>query len=224
MNILLVEDEARVADFVRRGLRAEGWNVEHVGSGEAALEACVVPIHDAIVLDLMLPGMSGQDVCRLLRARGNVTPVLMLTALDTAEERVEGLRLGADDYLPKPFDFDELIARIHALVRRDRDYRTAPAERDLRHDGVVIDTESLIVRIDDTPIDLTCKERELLTLFLGNVGKALSRERILGAVWGLSEDPLTNVVDVYISRLRKKLGPYGGQLVTVRGSGYRYGV
>ena len=112
MNILLVEDEARVADFIRRGLSAEGWSVDHAADGEDALEHAASNCYDVILLDLMLPGIQGQDVCRKLRARKSTTPILMLTALDSPEEKVDGLKLGADDYLPKPFDFDELIARV----------------------------------------------------------------------------------------------------------------
>ena len=112
MNILLVEDEARVADFVRRGLAAEGWSVDHAADGEDALETVATNSYDVILLDLMLPGIQGQDVCRKLRARKTRTPILMLTALDSPEEKVDGLKMGADDYLAKPFDFDELVARI----------------------------------------------------------------------------------------------------------------
>ena len=117
MNVLHVEDEDRVADFITRGLKAEGWNVNRVNSGEKALELIATQDFDVVILDLMLPGMSGQDVCRKMRARKIFTPVLMLTALDAVDERIEGLKIGADDYLSKPFDFEELVARINALVR-----------------------------------------------------------------------------------------------------------
>ena len=122
MNILLVEDEARVADFIQRGLRGEGWTVTHASDGEQALNMLSTEAFDVLVLDLMLPGISGQDVCRKMRARRNHTPVLMLTALSAADERVSGLDAGADDYLAKPFDFDELMARIKALHRRRNAY------------------------------------------------------------------------------------------------------
>ncbi len=222
MNILLVEDEERVADFVSRGLKAEGWSVEHVPDGETALESLNDQEFDIVVLDLMLPGISGQDVCRKMRARKNFTPVLMLTALDAMDERVEGLRIGADDYLNKPFDFDELVARINALARRAKNYRTTVDDSVLKHEGIVLNTVSHTVQIDGEIVELTSRERELLMLFLANPTKVFARERILNKVWGSQADPLTNVVDVFVGRLRKKLGPYGARIKTVRGLGYRF--
>ena len=223
MNILLIEDELRVADFVRRGLKAEGWVVEHAGDGESGLEIMQDRDFDVIILDLMLPGMSGQQVCQKMRARLNKTPVLMLTALDSTDERIAGLRLGADDYLPKPFDFDELIARIEALHRRITGYASDVNEGKLQHQGLVYDSAAMVLTVDDVIVDLSAKERELIAILMASKNKALSRERILNSVWGTHEDPMTNVVDVYIGRLRKKLGPYGGLITTVRGAGYRFG-
>ncbi|RKT45781.1 response regulator transcription factor [Thiocapsa rosea] len=223
MNILLVEDEARVADFVQRGLKAEGWSVSVAPTGELALVMIADAYFDVIVLDLMLPGISGQDVCRRLRAKKNRTPILMLSALADVEDRVAGLRMGADDYLPKPFDFDELMARIEALARRSVGFEeSASAPHVLTSGALSFDTRSLEVRCGDTPINLTPKERDLVKLFLGNPRKIFSRERILSTLWGINEDPQTNVVDVYIGRLRKKLGPCGEPIETVRGAGYRY--
>lgn len=221
MNVLLVEDEVRVADFIQRGLKAEGWSVCVAATGEAALVMVAEGDFDAIVLDLMLPGISGQDVCRRLRARKDATPILILSALADVEDRVAGLRMGADDYLTKPFDFDELIARIEALVRRSRALAEAIPTL-LRAGPLSFDTESLEVRCGEIPISLTPKERELLKLFLSSPRKIFSRERILSTLWGLSEDPQTNVVDVYVGRLRKKLGACGEPIETVRGAGYRY--
>ncbi|MCF7992461.1 MAG: response regulator transcription factor [Thiohalocapsa sp.] len=222
MNILLVEDEARVADFIHRGLKSEGWLVSVAPDGETALVMVAEADFDVIVLDLMLPGISGQDVCRRLRAKGNCTPILMLTALADVDERVAGLRLGADDYLPKPFDFDELIARIEALARRAAGYhRNTAGEHLLRVGALSFDTRSLKAASAGKPVDLTPKEREILKLFLSNPGKIFSRERILSTVWSVYEDPQTNVVDVYIGRLRKKLGDGGEVIETVRGAGYR---
>jgi len=223
MNILLVEDETRVADFVRRGIRGEGWVVEHAPDGESALEYLAEQTFDAVILDLMLPGISGLDVCRKMRARGNHTPILMLTALDAVDERVAGLKTGADDYLPKPFDFDELIARLEALVRRHRDFKGSVSGGQLCHGGLSFDKRSLIATSDGQPIDLTAKERDILVLFLSNPDKLLTRERILNAAWGTQADPLTNVIDVYVGRLRKKLGAHGTLIQTVRGLGYRFG-
>ncbi len=224
MNLLLVEDEDRVADFIVRGLAAEGWLVERVASGEAALEALRERGFDAVILDLMLPGISGQDVCRTMRARKVYVPVLMLTALDARDERIAGLRLGADDYLAKPFDFDELVARIEALVRRETEFRgqgRAPGAGILEHGAVRFDATSARVEVDGESVELTARERELLKLFLLNPGRVLARERVLNALWGTQQDPLTNIVDVYVARLRKKLGPAGAGIVTVRGLGYR---
>lgn len=223
MNILLIEDEMRVADFVRRGLKAEGWVVEHASDGESGLEIIRDRDFDVIILDLMLPGISGQQVCQRLRARLIKTPVLMLTALDSTDERVAGLRLGADDYLPKPFDFDELIARVSALHRRATGYVSDGDEGKLQHQGLIYDSEAMVLTVDGVVVDLSAKERELIAILMASKNKALSRERILNSVWGTHEDPMTNVVDVYIGRLRKKLGPYGQLIATVRGAGYRFG-
>jgi len=221
MNILLVEDEAKVADFVRRGLAAEGWSVNHAKDGEEALELAATHSYDVILLDLMLPGIQGQDVCRKLRARKTMTPILMLTALDSPEEKVEGLRIGADDYLPKPFDFDELIARIEALHRRANGYASDGNDTIITSGGISFDKCSLQVIVEDREIELSKKERDLLLLFLTNTGRVLSRERILNAVWGLNADPLTNVVDVYVGRLRRRIGDEGKRIVTLRDIGYR---
>lgn len=221
MNILLVEDEARVADFIRRGLAAEGWSIDHAADGEDALEHAASNTYDVILLDLMLPGIQGQDVCRKLRARKSKTPILMLTALDSPEERVEGLKIGADDYLPKPFDFDELIARVEALHRRATGYASDLNDTVLTSGALSFDKSSLQVMVDGKEIELSKKERDLLLLFLTNSGRVLSRERILNAVWGLNADPLTNVVDVYVGRLRRKIGAEGERIVTLRNVGYR---
>lgn len=221
MNILLVEDEARVADFIRRGLSAEGWAVDHAADGEDALEHAASNSYDVILLDLMLPGIQGQDVCRKLRARKSKTPILMLTALDSPEEKVDGLKMGADDYLAKPFDFDELIARVEALYRRATGYTSDAGEAILTSGSLTFDRSSLQVTVDGIEIELSKKERDLLLLFLTNSGRVLSRERILNSVWGLNADPLTNVVDVYVGRLRRKIGTEGERIVTLRNVGYR---
>ena len=224
MNILIVDDESRLADFISRGLKAEGWAVEHAADGETALEYLRDDIFDIILLDLMLPGISGQTVCRKIRARNNFTPVLMLTALDEKDERITGLQIGADDYLTKPFDFDELVARIDALVRRAQDYRNHSESADVISYGEIsLNTLSHIVQVDGETIEMTAREREVLLLLLSNPNKVFARERILNRVWGCQADPLTNVVDVFIGRLRKKLGAHGRLIKTVRGLGYRFG-
>jgi len=223
MNILLVEDERRVADFIARGLRSEGWLTEHVSTGEAALESLLQHDFDVVLLDLMLPGISGQDVCKTMRARGNHTPVLMLSALDAVTERIAGLRIGADDYLTKPFDFDELVARIEALMRRKTDFKVTTEDYILRFGELTLDAKSFRVSLEGKEIELTARERDILMLFMSNPQKVFARERILNAVWGSQEDPMTNVIDVYIARLRKKLGLHGVLIQTVRGHGYRFG-
>ncbi|MEM1046324.1 MAG: response regulator transcription factor [Pseudomonadota bacterium] len=221
MNILIVEDEARVADFIMRGLRAEGWTVTHAVDAETGLELTLQERYDVIVLDLMLPGLPGQDFCRKLRARRDFSPILMLSALDALDERVEGLKIGADDYMVKPFEFDELIARIEALARRSGRFADAESETVLRAGSIALDLESLEATVDGRLLDLTPKEREILKLFLSKPGRVFSRERILNSVWGATEDPLTNIVDVYVGRLRRKLAARGACLQTVRGAGYR---
>jgi DNA-binding response OmpR family regulator len=221
MNILLIEDESRVADFVRRGLAAEGWSIDHACDGEAGLEYAQSSSYDVVVLDLMLPGIQGQDVCRKLRARGYTNPILVLSALDSPEEKVEGLRIGADDYLAKPFDFDELIARLEALHRRATRYTVNASETTLTVGEIMFDRASMQVTVGESEIELSNKERALLLLFMSNVGRVLSRERILNTVWGANADPMTNIVDVYVGRIRRKLGKEGARLVTVRNVGYR---
>lgn len=222
MNLLLVEDEERVADFIQRGLNAEGWTVTAARDGSAALTMVEQDHFDAVILDLMLPTIGGQEVCRRMRSRANPTPVLILTALDSVDDRVAGLRLGADDYLTKPFEFDELIARIEALVRRThRSGESNKAAAVLRAGPLSFDRRSLDVRCDDRRVEVSVKEREIFKLLISDPGRVFSRERILNSVWSTCADPMTNVVDVYIARLRKKLGPYGNRIKTVRGAGYR---
>ncbi|MBX9699593.1 MAG: response regulator transcription factor [Acetobacteraceae bacterium] len=224
-SLLVVEDDPRVADFLGRGLRAEGYAVVPARNGVEALELAGSARFDAILLDVMLPGsMDGREICRQLRARRDPTPILMLTALDAVEDRVEGLRVGADDYLGKPFAFDELLARIDALIRRGRRFAEAP--RIVTLGDLAFDREALTVARAGRRLELTAKELALLDLLLSAPGRLFSRERILNSVWGLSEDPLTNVVDVYIGRLRRKLetGEDGAAMPvirTVRGLGYR---
>jgi DNA-binding response OmpR family regulator len=221
MNLLVVEDDPRVADFLARGLRAEGYLITVARTGPEGLKLGRSQPFDLILLDLMLPGLSGLEVCQELRARRVLTPILMLTALDTTEDKIKGLRLGADDYLTKPFDVDELLARIEALIRRNRGF-TADS-RQLVVGDLVFDRETLTVRRGEHLIELTAKELALLELLMSAPGKVFSRERILNRVWGYAEDPLTNVVDVYIRRLRGKIddGHTLPLIKTLRGIGYK---
>lgn len=221
MAILIIEDDARIVQFVRRGLEAEGYLTDVASNGREGLEVAAAPDYELILLDLMLPDMSGHDICRQLRLRGVTTPILMLTAMDTLEDKVEGLRLGADDYLTKPFAFDELVARIEALLRRSQGYRQKAAE--LAVADLTLNRETHEVRRGGRLIELTPKEYSLLEYFMSAPGKVFSRTRILDNVWGHSTDPLTNVVEVYIRNLRRKVdNDYPTALIkTVRGFGYK---
>ena len=221
MNILVVEDDMRVADFLLRGLRAEGYRVQLARTGPEGLELARNSDLSLLLLDLMLPGLSGLELCQTLRAEGHHVPVLMLTALSETEDKVSGLRLGADDYLTKPFAFEELLARIEALLRRGREQR--PRATTLQVADLVLDRERMQVTRAGQPVPLTAKELAFLELLMAAPGRVYSRERILSNVWGTNEDPLTNIVDVYVRRLRAKLddGHSVPLLKTVRGVGYR---
>lgn len=225
-RILVVEDEPRVADFVSRGLRAEGYVVEIARDGRQGLELARSGGYSAVLLDLMLPGLGGRDVCMALRAAGDQTPVLMLTAMDAIEDKVDGLAIGADDYLTKPFAFDELLARLAALIRRSRlaGRPAAGPSTVLRVGDLVFDRGGMVVSRAGRRIELTGKEMAVLEMLMAAPGRVISRERILSHVWGMAEDPLTNIVDVYIRRLRRKLDEETGgapMIATVRGHGYR---
>ncbi|MGJ3703040.1 response regulator transcription factor [Variovorax sp. AFSI2.2] len=221
MNILVVEDDARVADFLLRGLSAEGYRVQLARTGPEGLELARSNELSVLLLDLMLPGLSGLELCQTLRAEGNHVPVLMLTALSNTEDKVSGLRLGADDYLTKPFAFEELLARIEALLRRGREQR--PRATTLQVADLVLDRERMEVTRAGKLVPLTAKELAFLELLMAAPGRVYSRERILSNVWGTNEDPLTNIVDVYVRRLRAKIddGHPVALLKTVRGLGYR---
>jgi DNA-binding response OmpR family regulator len=221
MNILVVEDDARVADFLLRGLGAEGYRVQLARTGPEGLELARSSELSLLLLDLMLPGLSGLELCQTLRAEGHHVPVLMLTALSNTEDKVSGLRLGADDYLTKPFAFEELLARIEALLRRGREQR--PRATTLQVADLVLDRERMEVTRAGKLVPLTAKELAFLELLMAAPGRVYSRERILSNVWGTNEDPLTNIVDVYVRRLRGKIdeGHSVALLKTVRGLGYR---
>jgi DNA-binding response OmpR family regulator len=230
MNILVVEDDRRVADFLERGLRAEGHVVHVARTGPEGLESAqrlhrereAADPPTVVLLDVMLPGFSGLELCQTLRASGVGLPILMLSALGTVDDRVAGLRMGADDYLPKPFAFEELLARIDALARRGQS--APPARSDtLQVDDLVLDLTTMRARRGERALDLTARELALLELLMRHPGRLFSRERILANVWGTHEDPLTNVVDVYIRRLRSKIddGQPRALIHTVRGLGYR---
>lgn len=230
MNVLVVEDDARISGFLERGLKAEGHRVQLATTGPEglalALDAARAAREDGVativLLDIMLPGMNGLEVCQTLRAAQVQLPILMLTALGSVEDRVNGLKLGADDYLVKPFAFEELLARIDALGRRSRELTQSTTQR-LTVDDLELDLVTMRASRGGQPINLTAKELALLELLMSAPGRLFSRERILANVWGSSEAPLTNVVDVYIRRLREKIddGHERPLIHTMRGLGYR---
>jgi two-component system OmpR family response regulator len=219
MRILLVEDDAKLARALARGLRRHAYAVDVADDGERALACCAVYDYDAIVLDVMLPGRDGFAVCRTLRARGSAAPVLMLTARDAVDDRIRGLDAGADDYLPKPFDFGELLARVRALLRR------APARREpqLRVGDLVVDPATHAVSRGGRAIELTAREFAVLEYLARHPGEVVTRTRLLEHVWDANFDGSTNVVDVYVGYLRRKLErPQAPPLIaTVRGVGFR---
>ena len=225
MNILVVEDEPLMADFIKRGLTAEGHVITVIHDGHEAQAHAMVVNYDIILLDIMLPGQSGLDVCEALRSSGVSTPILMLTALDSVPDRVKGLRQGADDYLVKPYAFDELIARIDAVVRRrtrNREDAVASRSRKMVHGDIEMNRDTMQISRAGHPLSLTAKEIGILELLLERPGNVVSRERILNNVWGIHADPLTNIVEVYIGRLRRKLQEHGPAAIeTVRSFGYR---
>jgi DNA-binding response OmpR family regulator len=221
VTILIIEDDERVASFLKRGLEAEGYGVRLARDTVSGLANAVARDHKLIILDVKLPGGDGVDLCRQARAQGVKAPVLMLTARDTLDDKVRGLNAGADDYLTKPFAFEELLARVNALVRRGGGLEERPVR--VCVEDLTLDRETLRVRRGERVIDLTSTELSLLDLLMTKPGAVYSREKILSAVWGESSDPLTNVVDVYIGKLRRKIDGQGERplIETVRGRGYR---
>jgi DNA-binding response OmpR family regulator len=225
MNVLLVEDEARIADFVRDGLVERGFEVEIRGDGDSGFECALAGGHDIILLDIMLPGRDGLAVLKDLRAKGVETPVILLTARNELGDRVEGLNLGADDYVAKPFYVEELAARIRALARRasgDRNGRLQVGE-------LVLDRLERAVTCKGRAIDLTTREFNLLEYLMRSAGAVLTRTQILEHVWGYDFDPSTNLVDVCIQRIRRKIATIdpaaegvGTPIESVRGVGYRF--
>lgn len=221
MRTLVVEDDDRIADFLVRALKSEGYSAVRTGDGREALELGQKADFELIILDLMLPGMHGLEVCQELRMRRIDTPIVMLTAMDGLDDVITGLRMGADDYIKKPFVIDELLARIEAVVRRGR---SSEVRSDvLKLADVELDRRSMRVTVAGEPLDLTAKELAVLELLMSNPGRLFSRERILSNVWGMDIDPLTNVVDVYVGKLRKKIDGHReySLIETVRGLGYR---
>lgn len=219
MRVLLVEDQERLAELLRNGLSEEGCIVDVAGTGEDALWMAASTVFDVVVLDLVLPGISGFEVCERLRAERNWVPVLMLTARDGVYDRVQGLDTGADDYLTKPFAFAELLARLRAMQRRGAVERPTV----LRVGDLELDPSTRTVSRNGAEIKLANKEFSILEAFMRHPGEVLSRVRLLEAAWDLSYENRSNVVDVYIRNLRRKVDlPFAvSSIETVRGTGYR---
>jgi two-component system OmpR family response regulator len=219
MRALIVEDDATIADFVARGLREAGFAVDVAADGEEALEGTRQQVYDVAIVDLMLPKRDGLSVIDEMRRLGIGTPVLILSARRTVDDRVKGLQAGGDDYLTKPFAFAELLARVQALVRRAT--RT-PEPTTLTADDLVLDLLSRRVSRDGKPVDLRPREFALLEYLMRNAGRVVSKTMILSHVWEYNFDPQTNIVDVLVSRLREKIDrPFEKKLLhTVRGVGY----
>jgi DNA-binding response OmpR family regulator len=214
-RILIAEDEERIVSFLEKGLRASGYTTMAVETGPDALALARDDSFDLLVLDLGLPGIDGHEVLRRLRARGERLPVIVLTARASVEDTVQGLEGGADDYVTKPFRFEELLARIRLRLREEPAAETTV----LRAGRVNLDLHSRRASVDDRVVELTAREFALLETFLRHPGQVLSREQLLSHVWGYDFDPGSNVVDVYVRYLRRKLGD--GVIETVRGMGYR---
>lgn len=217
-HVLLVEDEPRMADAIRRVLVAEHYTVDLAEDGGSALQLAAQHAYDVVVLDRMLPDTSGMNVLKTLRSRRVATPVLMLTALSALEHRVEGLDAGADDYLPKPFAFSELLARLRALSRRSPEVSSAS----LVAGAIVLDPVRHQVTVGDRSELLSAREYALLGYLIRHVGQVVTRQQILDSVWGAEPDVYSNVVDLYVHYLRRKLNALGqgSALRTVRGVGY----
>lgn len=221
MHILVAEDDARLAELLAQSLTEAGWEVEVVGDGRSAYGRALpggLP-YDVLLLDWMLPGMDGVTVCRRLREAGVTTPVLMLTARGDVRDRIDGLDAGADDYLPKPFDLDELLARLRALHRRS----TYDAGSPIEVGDLVVDPGARRVRRGGTEVELTAREFDVLHLLVSRAGQVVSRFTILDEVWDGETDLRSNVIDVYLASIRAKIDrPFGtSTITTLRGAGYR---
>jgi len=220
-RILVVEDEVKIANLLKRGLDEDGYHAALAFDGRSGLEQALAGPFDLIVLDIGLPELDGMEVCRALRAKGRLTPIIMLTARDAVHDKVRGLDLGADDYLTKPFAFEEFLARVRSLLRKAQQ----KADTRLRAGDLVMDTKTRKVERGGTPIDLSTKEFSLLQYLMENQGTVLSRMDISEKVWDIHFDTSTNVIDVHINRLRKKVDhDFPLKLIrTVRGAGYTLG-
>jgi DNA-binding response OmpR family regulator len=222
MRVLVIEDNPKMATAVQRGLREHGYAADVAASGFEGEELAASGVYDLLLLDLMLPDRDGVEVCRNLRRRGIRTKVIMLTALGGTKDKVQGLDVGADDYLTKPFEFEELLARMRALLRRG----DASEARFLKCDDLELDLYTRVAKRAANTVELSNKEFALLEYMMRNPNRVLSRTQIGEKVWGMNFEPTSNVVDVYVSSLRKKLDRgYPRELIhTVKGAGYRFGI
>ena len=219
-RILIVEDEPRIATFIERGLHSNGFIPTIVNNGKDALTLAFSERFDLIILDLGLPFEDGFTILDALRGQGVSIPIIILTARDKIDDKVAGFERGADDYLTKPFRFEELVVRIRARLRKPTTYDTPPAEADVLTLGdIELNLHSRIVQVNGNPVNLSAREFTLVETLIRHPGKVLSREQLLDRVWGYTHNPGSNVVDVYIGYLRKKLG--SNLIETVRGVGYR---
>jgi two-component system copper resistance phosphate regulon response regulator CusR len=219
MHLLIVEDDRQLRNSLSRGLREAGYTVDAVGTGSQATANAAQSAYDGVILDILLPGEDGVSVCRAIRAAGNRVPILMLTAMDAVEHRIKGLDAGADDYLTKPFDFGELLARVRALTRRRGDQAAAT---ELAVGDLKINTGSHSVRRGRRDIPLTAKEYAFLLHLARNAGRVVSRAELMSQVWDDPRHQYSNIIDVYASRLRKKIdeGERQALFTTLRGTGY----
>jgi DNA-binding response OmpR family regulator len=220
MRVLVVEDEKQIAGFVKKGLEEQGFVVDVCYNGDEAYTLALERPYDALVLDIMLPGRDGLSILKNLRAKKNAVPVILLTARSELDERLEGLNLGADDYLTKPFFVEELVARLHAVVRRASGERLTT----LQSGDLSVNLITRDVRRGDRDVRLTAREFNLLEYLMRSPGRVYTRTQILEHIWGYDFDPNTNLVDVHIQRLRKKVSPEAAEALieTVRGVGYRF--
>ncbi|HEY0708184.1 MAG TPA: response regulator transcription factor [Polyangia bacterium] len=217
MKVLVVEDDVKLARFLQRALTEEGYDVVSAKTGDEALAAVDAESPDMLLLDWMIPEPDGLEVCRRLRSQGKTLPILLLTARGELQDRVAGLDTGADDYLVKPFEIEELVARLRALSRRVE----GGVPSSITVGRIYLDWRARVASVDGRPVELTTREFDLLAYFLRHPGQVLSKNDLLQGVWRLTFEPGTNVVEVHISRLRSKLGDADSVIETIRGGGYR---
>ena len=220
MRILIIEDEVKISKLINRALETEGFAVDTTDNGSSGIELSLVNQYDLIILDIMLPGKNGWQVCRELRNKQLKTPILMLTALDDVDDKIKGLNLGADDYLPKPFHLAELVARIRALIRRN----TGNISNIIELYNIILNQDRHEVSREGVKLNLSAKEFALLELFMTNPEKVLTREYITEHIWDMNFDSQSNIIESYIKFLRQKVDrPFEKQLIkTIRGVGYKF--